>query len=73
MKQRYVITGAALAGLAVILGALGAHGLASKVEPQYLESYKTGVQYQMYHALAILMVGVFYRYKQTPHFFLDKN
>jgi len=67
MKQRYIFWGAILAGLAVILGALGAHALAEKLEPVYVETFKTGVQYQMYHAFAIILVGILYRYRQSPH------
>jgi len=51
-------TGAALAGLAVILGAFGAHGLKARVDPGLLVVFETGVRYHMYHALALLAVGL---------------
>ena len=38
-------------------GAFGAHGLEGRVTPDRLETFKTGVTYQMYHALALLFVG----------------
>jgi len=41
---------------AVILGALGAHALRDILEPQQLESFKTGVSYQMYHALLLAFI-----------------
>lgn len=41
-------------GLAVALGAFGAHALRSHLEPRDLEIFETGVRYQMYHALALL-------------------
>lgn len=44
--------------LAVALGAFGAHGLKPILSPELLESYKTGVQYQMYHAIALALVGI---------------
>lgn len=47
-------TAALLALLAVILGALGAHALETVLDPDQLDSFKTGVRYQMWHALAIL-------------------
>ncbi len=48
----------ALAGaLGVALGAFGAHGLKSRVEPELLTVFETGVRYHMYHALALLAVG----------------
>jgi uncharacterized membrane protein YgdD (TMEM256/DUF423 family) len=53
----WVATGAALACLAVALGAFGAHGLRTRVTPELLSVFETGVRYQMYHALALLAVG----------------
>jgi uncharacterized membrane protein YgdD (TMEM256/DUF423 family) len=43
-------------GLAVVLGAFGAHTLQGKIEPQLLAAFEVGVRYQMYHALALLGV-----------------
>ena len=51
-------TGAALAGLGVILGAFGAHGLRSRVGADLLAIFETGVRYEMYHALALLALGL---------------
>ena len=47
--------GAALAGLAVALGAFAAHGLKDHLEPTALETFQTGVRYQTWHALAIVL------------------
>ncbi len=44
---------------AVILGAFGAHGLEGSLSPEQLETYKTGVTYQFYHALALLFLGLY--------------
>ncbi|MAC86266.1 MAG: hypothetical protein CMC94_04895 [Flavobacteriales bacterium] len=51
---------AALFGfLSVLIGAFGAHGLEDVlIENQRLETYKTAVNYQFYHTLALLLVGV---------------
>lgn len=54
----FIIAGAINAFLAVALGAFGAHGLADKLEPKYLDIWKTGVSYEMYHALGLLAVGM---------------
>jgi uncharacterized membrane protein YgdD (TMEM256/DUF423 family) len=55
----FLILGAVNAMLAVILGAFGAHALEAKLtERNMLHVYQTGVQYQMYHALALIAVGV---------------
>ncbi len=56
--KTWLIVGANLAGLAVLLGAFGAHGLKSKVSPEDLAIFETGVRYHMYHALGLLLIGV---------------
>lgn len=60
-STRMIFWGAVLAGLAVALGAFGAHGLKEVLEPQQMEVYKTGVQYHFLHALAMILCGVLYR------------
>ena len=56
--KTFIIIGAINAFLAVALGAFGAHGLEGRVEQKYLEIWKTGVTYQMFHASGLLIVGV---------------
>ncbi|WP_420592870.1 DUF423 domain-containing protein [Robiginitalea biformata] len=58
MNKTIVIAGAALGLTGVALGALGAHALREQLEPVALESFQTGVRYQMYHALFLLFLGV---------------
>jgi uncharacterized membrane protein YgdD (TMEM256/DUF423 family) len=58
MQKVFLIIGTVLAGLAVGLGAFGAHGLKKLVDADTFNTYQTGVQYQMYHALALLVVGI---------------
>ncbi|MGZ3958962.1 MAG: DUF423 domain-containing protein [Flavisolibacter sp.] len=58
MQKLFLITGTVLAGLAVALGAFGAHGLKKIVAPETVAVYQTGVQYQMYHALALIFIGI---------------
>jgi uncharacterized membrane protein YgdD (TMEM256/DUF423 family) len=49
----------ALAGfVGVALGAFGAHGLRTRLSAEMLTVFETGVRYQMYHALAILIVAL---------------
>ena len=43
--------------VAVAMGAFGAHGLKSHLSAEYLGVWETGVQYQMYHALALFAVA----------------
>ncbi|WP_042354415.1 DUF423 domain-containing protein [Bacillus rubiinfantis] len=56
--KTFIIVGAINAFLAVALGAFGAHGLKDKLDAYYLDIWKTGVQYQMFHAMGILVVGL---------------
>lgn len=58
MHKLFLIIGTLLAGLAVGLGAFGAHGLKKFVDAETVGIYQTGVQYQMYHALALLALGL---------------
>lgn len=44
--------------VAVALGAFGAHGLKGRLDEAALSAYQTAVQYQFYHALALLAVGL---------------
>jgi len=60
MHKRFITTGALLGAIAVALGAFGAHGLKKIVPAETVQAFQTGVQYQMYHALAILLTGVLY-------------
>jgi uncharacterized membrane protein YgdD (TMEM256/DUF423 family) len=59
----WIVAGALLACLAVILGSIGAHGLEKMIGgmnevPKRIENWNTGVRYQMYHALALVLIGV---------------
>ena len=56
-----------LGAVAVALGAFGAHGLKKIVPAETVQTFQTGVQYQMYHALALLLTGVLYE-KCYPKF-----
>ena len=65
MPRIYMVIAALLGGLAVAAGAFGAHGLKKLVPPETVSSYQTGVQYQMYHAFALLIVGILYERLQS--------
>jgi uncharacterized membrane protein YgdD (TMEM256/DUF423 family) len=56
--KTFIIIGAINAFLSVALGAFGAHALEGKISQKYIETWNTGVLYQMFHALGILIVGV---------------
>ena len=57
MPRLFFVCGAVAAGLAVALGAFGAHGLEARLSPARLETYQTGVLYHMVHALGLLAVA----------------
>ena len=61
---RFFLVIAAISGFfAVVIGAFAAHGLKKTLAPELIEVVKTGVQYQMYHALALLLVGLWLNHK----------
>lgn len=57
MTRFFLAMGALTAGLAVILGAFGAHTLETRVTAERLAVFETGVRYQMYHAIALLVLA----------------
>lgn len=57
MNKAILITGVVAGMLAVILGAFGAHGLKKIVDLAAVDSFNTGVRYQMYHAIVLLVLG----------------
>ncbi|MDA3129878.1 DUF423 domain-containing protein [Aliibacillus thermotolerans] len=62
MWRVFVMIGALGAALAVGLGAFGAHGLEGTLSDKMMSNYQTGVQYQMFHTLGILIVGTLAAY-----------
>ena len=60
MHKTFLSLGALFGGIAVALGAFGAHGLKKIVSPDVVSVFQTGVQYQMYHTLALLVVAIVY-------------
>jgi len=57
MDRIFFTLGALSAGLAVALGAFGAHALKSRLDADLLAVFETGVRYQLVHALALLAVA----------------
>ncbi|HET9826376.1 MAG TPA: DUF423 domain-containing protein [Chitinophagaceae bacterium] len=60
MHKTFLSLGALLGTIAVSLGAFGAHGLRQVVSPADVTVFQTGVQYQMYHTLALMLVAIVY-------------
>src|SRR5215467_15912918 len=57
MDRTFLLIGAAAGFLGVTFGAFGAHALRSRLSPEMLAVFETGVRYQMYHAFAVLIVA----------------
>jgi len=64
MRSIFLFLSASTALIGVGLGAFGAHGLKTMLSPEMLAVYKTGVLYQMWHALGLGLIAVFQQ--QTP-------
>ncbi len=60
MHKPFLSLGAFFGAVAVALGAFGAHGLKKIVSADAVAVFQTGVQYQMYHTLALLVVAIVY-------------
>jgi uncharacterized membrane protein YgdD (TMEM256/DUF423 family) len=54
----WIRIGSLVGGLGVIAGAFGAHGLEGALDSKSLEVFETAAKYQMYHAPALLAVGL---------------
>lgn len=66
MLQIFLTIAAIFGGFSVAAGAFGAHALRQKVSERMLEIFDTGARYQMYHALALLLVAVLISRFETP-------
>lgn len=60
MHKKFLLIASLFGALAVALGAFGAHGLKKIVQTSDLSTFQTGVQYQMYHAFALLAAGILF-------------
>ncbi|MFC5044915.1 DUF423 domain-containing protein [Aquimarina hainanensis] len=57
MKEFVLSSAAFFGGLAIIIGAFGAHALKKIFSEEQLKNFETGVKYQMYHAIVLLITG----------------
>jgi uncharacterized membrane protein YgdD (TMEM256/DUF423 family) len=54
----FLVLGCSAALLAVALGAFGAHALKTRIAPELMAVYRTGVEYHFYHALGLILAGL---------------
>ena len=64
-QQAFIITGALFGMLAIIFGAFGAHALKKTLSEDQLKSFETGVKYQMYHAIVLLLLGFNFQFSTS--------
>lgn len=57
MNKTILISAAFLGLLSVVFGAFGAHGLKDIISNESIQTFETGVRYQMYHAILLLFIG----------------
>lgn len=57
-NRKILLSGAVFMALGVILGAFGAHALKTQLSSEMMQVYKTAVEYQFYHALGLLLIGL---------------
>lgn len=57
MNKTILVTGSILGIIGIILGAFASHGLKNLISAESIQTFETGVKYQMYHALFLLVVG----------------
>lgn len=65
MKRKINILGAILGLTAVLLGAFGAHGLKEFLSVESLNSFETGVRYQIYHAFLLFCIAGVFKLSKT--------
>ena len=65
MNKTIVVTASILGMFSIILGAFGAHALKELIPFESQQTFETGVRYQMYHALIIIISGVIFPFIET--------
>lgn len=68
MYKQAIVAATLFGMLAVILGAFGAHALKKMLDPELLNTFETGVKYQMYHAIVLLGVGLLFAHNPSAWF-----
>lgn len=59
LTRKSLALGAFLCGFGVILGAFAAHGLKQTLSLEFLNIFRTGVDYQLFHASALMLLAMF--------------
>ncbi len=73
MDKSTLIKGSILGVISVILGALGAHSLKNILLPEQLLSFDTGVRYQMYHAILLVLLSIVIKTRSSKYLLTAVN
>ncbi|NJO51993.1 MAG: DUF423 domain-containing protein [Leptolyngbyaceae cyanobacterium RM2_2_4] len=73
MTQLFLAIASILGGTSVAAGAFASHALKEKLSDRALEIFETGARYQMYHALALLLVTLLLLRAETNHSLLTAS
>ena len=65
MSNLFIGLGALNAFIAVAMGAFSAHALKASLSAHYLAVIQTAADYQFYHALGLILIGLLYQQKQS--------
>lgn len=71
-KNTITAIGAVFGFLGVALGAFGAHILKSTFTPEQFDNYRTGIMYQLVHAIVLVSIGFsgMQKYFKSAYFFI---
>ena len=58
MNKIILVTASVFGLLAIVLGAFASHGLKELISAESLQTFETGVRYQMYHVIVMLALGL---------------
>ena len=67
--KTWIVFGSILTGLAILLGAFGAHALKSRISPDDLAIFETGIRYHICHSIGLILIGILGFY--FPHNLID--
>ena len=65
MKEYVLLIAALYGALGIIFGAFGAHALKKIFSDDLLKSFETGVKYQLYHAIVLLVIGFQFSFTES--------
>jgi uncharacterized membrane protein YgdD (TMEM256/DUF423 family) len=54
----FIILGSILTGVAIIIGAFGAHAIKTNVSIEDLAIFETGIKYHFYHSIGLIIIGI---------------